>query len=85
METSDEQQPPPEATATATVKAIATPKPNFDWILRDVTFIIEPGETVAIVGHTGAGKTTIISLLMRFYDIQRGAIRIDGVDIRQMD
>lgn len=57
----------------------------FDWILRDVSFTIEPGETVAIVGHTGAGKTTIISLLMRFYDIQKGAIRIDGVDIRQMD
>jgi ATP-binding cassette subfamily B multidrug efflux pump len=57
----------------------------FDWILRDVSFTIDPGETVAIVGHTGAGKTTIISLLMRFYDIQKGAIRIDGVDIRQMD
>jgi ATP-binding cassette subfamily B multidrug efflux pump len=57
----------------------------FDWILRDVSFTIEPGETVAIVGHTGAGKTTIISLLMRFYDIQKGAIRIDGVDIRAMD
>ena len=56
-----------------------------DWILRDVSFAIEPGETVAIVGHTGAGKTTIISLLMRFYDVQRGAIRIDGVDIREMD
>ncbi|HET8892138.1 MAG TPA: ABC transporter ATP-binding protein [Candidatus Angelobacter sp.] len=58
---------------------------SYDWILRDVSFTIEPGETVAIVGHTGAGKTTIISLLMRFYDIQRGAIRIDGVDIRQME
>ena len=58
---------------------------GFDWVLRDVSFTIEPGETVAIVGHTGAGKTTIISLLMRFYDIQRGSIRIDGVDIRQMD
>src|SRR6266849_2717007 len=58
---------------------------GFDWILRDVSFVIEPGETVAIVGHTGAGKTTIISLLMRFYDIQKGAIRIDGVDIRKMD
>jgi ATP-binding cassette subfamily B protein len=54
-------------------------------VLRDVSFTIEPGETVAIVGHTGAGKTTIISLLMRFYDIQKGAIRIDGVDIRDMD
>ena len=49
------------------------------------SFTIEPGETVAIVGHTGAGKTTIISLLMRFYDVQKGAIRIDGVDIREMD
>src|SRR5713226_8929620 len=56
-----------------------------DWILRDVSFTIEPGETVAIVGHTGAGKTTIISLLMRFYDVQEGAIRIDGVDVRAMD
>ncbi len=58
---------------------------GFDWVLRDVSFVIEPGETVAIVGHTGAGKTTIISLLMRFYDVQKGAIRIDGVDIRRMD
>jgi ATP-binding cassette subfamily B protein len=56
-----------------------------DWVLRDVSFTIEPGETVAIVGHTGAGKTTIISLLLRFYDIQQGAIRLDGVDIRQID
>jgi ATP-binding cassette, subfamily B, multidrug efflux pump len=58
---------------------------GYDWVLRDASFVIEPGESVAIVGHTGAGKTTIISLLMRFYDIQRGSIRIDGVDIRQMD
>jgi len=56
-----------------------------DWVLRNVSFTIKPGETVAIVGHTGAGKTTIISLLLRFYDIQRGSIRIDGVDIRDMD
>jgi ATP-binding cassette subfamily B protein len=58
---------------------------NPDWVLRDVSFTIEPGETVAIVGHTGAGKTTIISLLMRFYDVQKGAITIDGVDIKEMD
>ena len=56
-----------------------------DWVLRDVSFTLEPGQTIAVVGHTGAGKTTLISLLMRFYDVQRGAIRIDGVDIRDMD
>ncbi len=56
-----------------------------DWVLQDVSFHIEPGETIAVVGHTGAGKTTLISLLLRFYDIQRGAIRIGGVDIRELD
>ncbi|MGE5568039.1 MAG: ABC transporter ATP-binding protein [Rhodospirillales bacterium] len=56
-----------------------------EWVLRDVSFAIEPGETVAMVGHTGAGKTTLISLLLRFYDVQRGAIRIGGVDIRELD
>ena len=56
-----------------------------DWVLRDVSFALEPGETIAVVGHTGAGKTTLISLLMRFYDVQRGAIRIDGVDIKEMN
>ncbi|MGB9073708.1 MAG: ABC transporter ATP-binding protein [Terriglobales bacterium] len=61
--------------------ARATP----DWVLRDVSFVLEPGETAAVVGHTGAGKTTLISLLQRFYDVQRGAIRIDGVDIKEMD
>jgi ATP-binding cassette subfamily B multidrug efflux pump len=63
----------------------ATDQADPDWILRDVSFAIEPGQTVAIVGHTGAGKTTIISLLMRFYDVQRGAIKIDGVDVKDMD
>jgi len=58
---------------------------NPDWVLRDVTFAIEPGESVAVVGHTGAGKTTLISLLMRFYDVQKGAVRIDGVDVKEMD
>lgn len=56
-----------------------------DWVLRDVSFNIESGETVAIVGHTGAGKTTLISLLLRFYDVQKGAVRIDGVDVKDMD
>jgi ATP-binding cassette subfamily B multidrug efflux pump len=56
-----------------------------DWVLRDVSFRIAPGQTFAIVGHTGAGKTTLISLLLRFYDIQRGQILLDGVDIRLLD
>src|SRR5437870_2562135 len=60
-------------------------KDDWDWVLRDVSFAIEPGETVAVVGHTGAGKTTLSSLLLRFYDVRRGAIRIDGVDIREVD
>jgi ATP-binding cassette subfamily B multidrug efflux pump len=64
------------------------PNPNageMDWVLRDSSFTVEPGQTVAVVGHTGAGKTTLISLLLRFYDVQQGAIRMDGVDIREMD
>jgi ATP-binding cassette subfamily B protein len=58
---------------------------DWDWVLRDVSFTVKPGETAAVVGHTGAGKTTLISLLLRFYDVQQGAIRLDGVDIRQLD
>jgi len=54
-------------------------------VLRDVSFTVEPGETVAIVGATGAGKTSIISLLERFYDVQKGKITLDGVDIRDME
>ena len=54
-----------------------------DWVLRDMTFRIEPGETIAVVGHTGAGKTTLTNLLLRFYDIQKGTIRIGGMDIRE--
>jgi ATP-binding cassette, subfamily B, multidrug efflux pump len=53
-----------------------------EWVLRDVSFAARPGETIALVGHTGAGKTTVISLLMRFYDPQRGRILLDGTDIR---
>ncbi|HEV2490740.1 MAG TPA: ABC transporter ATP-binding protein [Candidatus Acidoferrales bacterium] len=56
-----------------------------DWVLRDVSFRVSPGQSIAIVGHTGAGKTTIISLLLRFYDVQRGEILLDGVNIRELD
>ena len=56
-----------------------------DWVLKDVSFTVKPGERLAIVGATGSGKTTIINLLCRFYDIQRGRIRIDGVDIKEWD
>lgn len=56
-----------------------------NWVLKDVSFTINPGETVAFVGATGAGKTSIISLINRFYDIQKGQILIDGVDIKDLD
>ncbi len=56
-----------------------------DWVLKDVSFTVGPGEKAAFVGRTGAGKTTIASLLLRFYEIQRGAILLDGTDVRQLD
>jgi ATP-binding cassette, subfamily B, multidrug efflux pump len=56
-----------------------------DWVLRDVSFTVEPGQSVALVGHTGSGKTTITNLLMRFYDVQRGRVLLDGVDVRDWD
>jgi ATP-binding cassette subfamily B protein len=59
--------------------------PGIEWILKDVSFTIEPGQTVAIVGHTGAGKTTLTSLMMRFYDVTAGQILIDGIDLREHD
>jgi ATP-binding cassette subfamily B protein len=66
----------PNATALAAI-------PGIEWILKDVSFTIEPGQTVAIVGHTGAGKTTLTSLMMRFYDVTAGQILIDGIDLRE--
>src|SRR5215211_224659 len=58
--------------------------PGGPWVLRDVSFSASPGQTIALVGHTGAGKTTIVSLLLRFYDPERGRITVDGVDIRRL-
>ena len=58
---------------------------GIEWILKDVSFTIEPGQTIAIVGHTGAGKTTLTSLMMRFYEVTAGRILIDGIDLREHD
>ena len=55
-----------------------------DWVLKDVSFVIEPGQSVAFVGATGAGKSSILNLIGRYYDIQKGTIRVDGVDIREL-
>jgi ATP-binding cassette, subfamily B, multidrug efflux pump len=86
----DEQQ-----AAVLSVSRDANPEPGktellaaidgIEWILKDVSFTIEPGQTVAIVGHTGAGKTTLTSLMMRFYEVTAGRILLDGVDLREHD
>ena len=75
----DEQQA--VVTATADLATIS----GIEWILKDVSFTVEPGQTVAIVGHTGAGKTTLTSLMMRFYDVTAGQILLDGIDLREHD
>jgi ATP-binding cassette subfamily B protein len=74
----DGVQATPDCASLASLKDI-------DWILKDVSFTIEPGNTVAIVGHTGAGKTTLTSLMMRFYDVTAGRILLDGIDLREHD
>ncbi len=82
----DEQQAIMDAVSTedgAAAKLAAIQ--GVEWILKDVSFTVEPGQTVAIVGHTGAGKTTLTSLMMRFYDVTAGRILLDGVDLRDQD
>jgi ATP-binding cassette subfamily B protein len=76
--TADSSIEVPDAAALAAI-------PGIEWILKDVSFTVEPGQTVAIVGHTGAGKTTLTSLMMRFYDVTAGQILVDGVDLRLQD
>ena len=71
----------PEGNPSAELAAI----PGIEWILKDVSFTVEPGQTIAIVGHTGSGKTTLISLMMRFYEVTAGQILLDGIDLRQHD
>jgi ATP-binding cassette, subfamily B, multidrug efflux pump len=78
-----------DAETTARI-AVATPAElaamsEIEWVMRGVSFTLLPGQTAAIVGHTGAGKTTITSLMMRFYEVQHGAVCIDGVDVRRQD
>jgi ATP-binding cassette subfamily B multidrug efflux pump len=73
------------ATEAGRAEAGSGEAPQREWVLKDVSFRVAPGQRVAIVGATGSGKTTIISLLTRLYDVQRGCIRVDGLDIREMD
>ena len=80
-----EPRPVPPASAAIEFDRVWFAYKDEDWVLNDVSFRIAPGETVAVVGHTGAGKTTLTSLLLRFYEIQRGSIRIGGTDIRDFD
>jgi ATP-binding cassette subfamily B protein len=70
--------------STDTVTKLSSLK-DIEWILKDVSFTVEPGQTVAIVGHTGAGKTTLTSLMMRFYDVTAGQVLVDDVDLREQD
>ncbi len=80
-----EPRPAPTAIAAIEFDHVWFAYQGEDWVLRDVSFTIAPGETIAVVGHTGAGKTTLIALLLRFYDVQKGAIRVGGIDIRELD
>ena len=81
-----------ESTGNPAVRSETTPhgergtgNDQENWVLKGVSFRASPGQTIALVGHTGAGKTTIINLLLRFYDPERGRITVDGVDLRDLD
>lgn len=79
---SDDLGAPAMAVASAASEASRGPEPR--WVLRGISFRVRPGESVALVGHTGAGKTTIVNLLLRFYEPQRGRILVNGIDIREV-
>ena len=80
----EERRARPDLSAASTVSSVVKrSEPN--WVLKGIGFDVRPGERVGIVGATGSGKTTLINLLLRFYDVQRGRITIDGVDIRELD
>jgi len=91
FDTKPEIDNPVEPVSTASIMGrVEFDRVGFDYksgetVLRDVSFNVEPGQTVAIVGATGAGKTTLISLLQRFWDVDEGCISLDGVDIREYD
>lgn len=77
-------QPPSRIKGKIDFKNVSFAYVDEHWVLKDISFEIEEGQTIAIVGHTGSGKTTIISLLNRFYNIQKGVIEIDGMDIKAL-
>jgi ATP-binding cassette subfamily B protein len=85
IEAPEARKPFPEGAAAIEFDHVWFAYKGEDWVLQDVSFTVAPGETIAVVGHTGAGKTTLISLLLRFYDVQRGSIRVGGTDLREFD
>jgi ATP-binding cassette, subfamily B, multidrug efflux pump len=85
VEAPEARKPFPEGAAEIEFDHVWFAYKGEDWVLQDVSFTVTPGETLAVVGHTGAGKTTLISLLLRFYDVQRGSIRVGGTDLREFD
>lgn len=77
-------RPLPQRTGRIEVENLWFAYNDDDWVLKDVSFSVEPGQKIAIVGATGAGKSSLISLLYRFYDYQRGSVRLDGVELRDL-
>jgi len=83
VDTEDRRASRDLSSASTVSSVVKSSDPN--WVLKGISFDVRPGERVGIVGATGSGKTTLINLLLRFYDVQRGRITIDGVDIRELD